>query len=340
MALATMQITVARDCHTRFCRAYCSHLPCTAVVPRVAAHQLIGARRFAALAVPFRVATINGKGFGVFSTRTIIAGSVVVEERPVLTFHSGRNWYRDTKKQFNTLNEDEKNAVMDLQCGYDASLPQGLKTLTHILGTNSIARSRGSDGGVLCLQISRFNHSCSPNCEYTFDESLGKGRVFASTDISEGDELCISYIDVRAPQAVRSQQLWSLFRFRCQCSACLKNSQELAASDARRSELQQLKKEIFTEDGGCAALEASKIIRLLDEDCVFPNIFRAEACYAALQRKRRSGDNEAARRLAREAYRYHSMCRGAEHADSDRLRSYAEAGTINDSFVIESLEPM
>ncbi|KAF1325382.1 putative histone tail methylase containing set domain, partial [Globisporangium splendens] len=53
----------------------------------------------------------------------------------------------------------------------------------------------GVEGTALFSGICSMNHSCDPNCTVLYTKD-GAAHVFAVHDIEEGEELCISYIDV------------------------------------------------------------------------------------------------------------------------------------------------
>jgi hypothetical protein len=64
-------------------------------------------------------------------------------------------------------------------------------------------------------RISRCNHSCAPNCEFS------GGELFTIAPVRAGDELCISYIaGLHLPTALRREQISSRFAFTCACSRC------------------------------------------------------------------------------------------------------------------------
>lgn len=45
----------------------------------------------------------------------------------------------------------------------------------------------------VALRISRANHSCHRNADYTFDDGAGVQVLFATRNIQEGEEICTSY---------------------------------------------------------------------------------------------------------------------------------------------------
>lgn len=66
--------------------------------------------------------------------------------------------------------------------------------------------------------VSMLNHSCWPNCCFA-----SEGRVMtvrATQDISKDSELCLSYINLYEPRAVRKQILADTKHFDCSCIRC------------------------------------------------------------------------------------------------------------------------
>lgn len=92
------------------------------------------------------------------------------------------------------------------------------------LGLKSIGRS-------LYPSASYFNHSCQPNCEVF--ETGSVLQVCAKTDIAEGDEVTIAYIDINQRLHDRRKQLFDTYFFHCQCLRC---QREEAAGDGVEGE--------------------------------------------------------------------------------------------------------
>jgi hypothetical protein len=74
-------------------------------------------------------------------------------------------------------------------------------------------------GVALSASVAMFNHDCEPNADWTLD-SDGCLVVRTLADVPRGRELCLSYVDVRLPAAVRVARLRRSFFFTCQCAAC------------------------------------------------------------------------------------------------------------------------
>ncbi|KAI9909285.1 hypothetical protein PsorP6_015308 [Peronosclerospora sorghi] len=76
----------------------------------------------------------------------------------------------------------------------------------------------GVEGTALFSGICTMNHSCDPNCTVLYTKD-GAAHVFAVQDIAEGNELCISYIDVDQEVDEREQELRE-YQFVCHCARC------------------------------------------------------------------------------------------------------------------------
>lgn len=92
--------------------------------------------------------------------------------------------------------------------------------LHSIWGTNSF----GNDDPQfqwLYIKVSRFNHSCVPNCACSH-ESEGKNTmtVWSSRDIQAGEELTVAYLDIFNPRLQRQSTTIRNWGFRCSCAAC------------------------------------------------------------------------------------------------------------------------
>lgn len=72
------------------------------------------------------------------------------------------------------------------------------------------------------------NHSCAPNC-YADDKGVKVLKFFATHNgrgvasaraVSAGEELCISYVDVKMPVGSRRRALKEQYHFECKCAKC------------------------------------------------------------------------------------------------------------------------
>jgi len=64
-----------------------------------------------------------------------------------------------------------------------------------------------------------FNHSCKPNIAFYHDKD--GNLVFRTTsEVSEGTELCSTYIDLYKPSQIRKELLQKRYNFLCDCERC------------------------------------------------------------------------------------------------------------------------
>ncbi|CAK4130673.1 unnamed protein product [Aphanomyces euteiches] len=63
------------------------------------------------------------------------------------------------------------------------------------------------------------NHSCAPNCILTFHKRQLQIRTIR--DVSPGEELTISYIELMSSHTTRQEELLASYFFTCKCSRCL-----------------------------------------------------------------------------------------------------------------------
>jgi hypothetical protein len=69
--------------------------------------------------------------------------------------------------------------------------------------------------------ISRINHSCIPNSQGNFHETLGKFNIHATRDINIDEELTLNYLQEHGSlQASRQSRLLAGHGFTCECPAC------------------------------------------------------------------------------------------------------------------------
>ncbi|KAJ6593496.1 hypothetical protein B0H19DRAFT_1011015 [Mycena capillaripes] len=202
----------------------------------------------------FRVAGVPGKGMGLFSTRALAAGDLILSERPLLISPAG--WEipyppNFTREQFvqHSLNEGEKMrkvSVDRMRSGdrvafmalANCHTEDGSGPVTGIVRTNGLGVSGlrpGVEGplsqySAVPKYISRLNHSCSPNTQPRFDNVSLSYRLWAVRDIAAGEELTFQYCTVLCAAAKRNEEL-KPYGFVCTCPSCI----DAPASDARRA---------------------------------------------------------------------------------------------------------
>eukprot|EP00931_Biecheleriopsis_adriatica_P026590 TRINITY_DN16163_c0_g1_i1.p1 TRINITY_DN16163_c0_g1~~TRINITY_DN16163_c0_g1_i1.p1 ORF type:complete len:162 (+),score=22.98 TRINITY_DN16163_c0_g1_i1:153-638(+) len=149
-------------------------------------------------------------------------------------------------------------------------------------------------------------------------------KVFASARIAEGQEVTMSYTDVRLPladrQAALSTRGFGGGTFTCRCPRC-------RAADPRSEERSCRMQQLLVCDAaspreGLENLE--ELLKLYDEEGLLSKEMRADACFQAANYSLALGDVASAGQWSLRAYNYSCTCRGKGHPSSAMLRVYSE----------------
>ena len=145
-------------------------------------------------------------GLGVFASRALDAGSLVLEDVPLCVAESEGL----CAATFEGMSNEELEQLWALSGG---------ETLLAKARANGVSLGDGQSGGVFAL-FSRLNHGCDANCEFAFDGSVM--RVTTIRAVPKDVELTINYRpnDLAASVMERQVQLLRAFEFLCQCAAC------------------------------------------------------------------------------------------------------------------------
>ena len=180
----------------------------------------------------YRLMQIPGKGIGMVSSKIIKAGTLIVEEEPLLSLNLSENGdlegYFDKDacefqcpsltQTLSRLTDAELKIVFSLS---DSWTKNGKKSSFGIIKTNSFI-SRSSVA--VYPTISRINHSCRPNCVHYY---VANGfAVRAIEDICPDQEITISYLSPVQRQQFdstfnRQKILQDEFGFLCLCNVCV-----------------------------------------------------------------------------------------------------------------------
>lgn len=204
------------------------------------------------------IAPAGFKGLGMFATRHLRAGNLILSERPLIIRPAGAPLRQDvpdlsqTQRALFSLSEREMQLQVMLQrmthecrdaylalsrskyhaeCGplLARARTNGWQALTEFNFANS--GSCGSYAGVFD-ELSRMNHSCCPNAVYNWDTQTFSGSLRAVREIMPGEEITVAYCALGELWAVRQTNLQA-YGFFCACPACKGGP----AADARRMQI-------------------------------------------------------------------------------------------------------
>ncbi|KAL1726158.1 hypothetical protein EV714DRAFT_219899 [Schizophyllum commune] len=201
-----------------------------------------------------RIGTADEKGLGMFATRRLRTGTLIVNERPFIVQPICRaacdacehmvcravpaeqvGYTMDEREKnlqlsLNRMSKEKREGFLALMCSHSehraGSGPLLSRTRNNAwaaLGGYKFAGLDGQDGQYLAVfdQLSRMNHSCRPNALYHWDSDTFSGSLRAVRDIAPGEEITVSYCgEVDRPYSQR-RALLAPYGFECDCRACV-----------------------------------------------------------------------------------------------------------------------
>jgi len=188
----------------------------------------------------YEIKNIPGKGRGMFATRKIYPGEIIVREVPQIilceeVFLDHDKCERFVEREVNKMSDKQRRRFLSLTDG------RGLDSYLGIFYTNDM----DWDGDVcLCPTMARANHSCAPNAEFYTRKDIGEQRLVSLCIIEEGEEITISYMAAADEgsdnRAKRQSYLRNLYGFQCTCLVCSLEGEALEHNDAVREEIKEL----------------------------------------------------------------------------------------------------
>lgn len=82
-----------------------------------------------------------------------------------------------------------------------------------------------NNGAAVFPHAARFNHSCNPNANFTWNATIQKETVHTIHDVKAGDELTFSYCDMTKEKTLRAWEL-KHYGFVCDCRACTEDEDD------------------------------------------------------------------------------------------------------------------
>eukprot|EP00930_Biecheleria_cincta_P026903 TRINITY_DN18911_c0_g1_i2.p1 TRINITY_DN18911_c0_g1~~TRINITY_DN18911_c0_g1_i2.p1 ORF type:complete len:348 (+),score=66.93 TRINITY_DN18911_c0_g1_i2:77-1120(+) len=265
---------------------------------------------------------IPGKGIGVLAKQEIPAGTLVMLEKPVLQTRD------ENRIEFlmNELSDDVKAEVMKLHNDFSDE-----PTTIGIFHTNSMACPSAGNSDFdaprgLFLNMSRFNHSCSPNAMQSWIADRGEMQLRAVRSISKGEEICICYIDPSSAWEQRQQDFKENFGFLCRCPVCSapSGSEERISSDRNRAQMQSLREKLATtqDPAHCLRIIDQLLVVYTKEGLVMPIVTAQLAGHAfnMAAAAGRPGDAKSYAQLAAESY---EVIFGKDHQKTREFKQLA-----------------
>lgn len=185
---------------------------------------------------------ILGKGFGIVSSQAITSGSKIVSETPLVIVPE-QFTQNAILSQLQQLGPEQRASFFTLKNTFT-----NLQPVEGIVKTNAMPLGKGSARGAIFPICSLFNHSCTANAAYHWNDDIGEEKVFALKNIEHGEEVTVSYLsdeDWTLPSKERKAKIAQEYDFDCRCIRCAcEDAVEQEKSDKRRTRLGSIDKSI------------------------------------------------------------------------------------------------
>ena len=209
--------------------------------------EIIVAERELAKIAGYKIANAGDKGLGAFALQVFRRGDLIIEEAPLFKIRKqddgGPIDLQSVAAAIDRLPSEEVQKYVSLKNTHAAA--EGGRYDNPFFGIYSTnAHQMDSDHSGIFLEVSRFNHSCSPNARYSWNPDIKRMRVYALRDIACGDEIFVSYLASRSvygsSREERQTGLMKKYMFTCACTACGLQGPAAVASDKRRLQINAL----------------------------------------------------------------------------------------------------
>ncbi|KAJ7982982.1 hypothetical protein DFH06DRAFT_1172088 [Mycena polygramma] len=204
-------------------------------------------------------------GTGVFAQDDIQCGETVIVERPFLkAVANGPDNVPDSGALVPLVSATLDEFVVQRMSKHEQihmlRLFSSDDSTYQIMSQNSIPifdplpGSYEGPHSALCRDVSRINHSCSPNVELAWAADSFTVSICANRHISKGEELFCGYTNLLLPRSERMEHLDEQYSFTCSCPSCSLPDEESRKSDAiRRSlmdDMMNIPENFSTDDSG------------------------------------------------------------------------------------------
>ena len=220
-----------------------------------------------------------GKGRGLFATRKIKEGQVILEEYPLFTRINGMNPEEFQAHHYPFMDDDTKGKILQrhdpaenmkaldsktveelvsesplMMIYKDAESDESSKIYRIISGSSiNICGDENlySDTNEVGLyhKMSLINHACVPNTIWTWVMGDFKRQQLRAMMIIEKDqEILVNYRGTKkffcGSKVFRKQELLKNFGFHCDCLECSLEGEDLQENDKMRAEIREMEGEI------------------------------------------------------------------------------------------------
>jgi len=233
---------------------------------------------------PYNVKDVPEKGRGLFATRKIKPGQVILDERPITTMRDA-NITVNSLQEVTGFDKEIKASILQLHDPADNlknleakdvdqlkreqpiySMDTEAGKIVRIFSNNCITICVDSDVTNntaevgLYPNISLINHSCNPNVMWSWVRGdIKRKQVRAMKLIEKDEEILACYQNVQGDDGfgsreTRQQTLLKTHAFLCSCSDCSLEGDELEENERIRAEIREKRRTIISLISGRSLL--------------------------------------------------------------------------------------
>ncbi|TVY31706.1 SET domain-containing protein [Lachnellula subtilissima] len=178
---------------------------------------------------PWEMRNVPGRGNGLFATRTLHRGDLILANTPMGVYQSDAFFpdyelgYKNLRKTFDQLPKSSQEIFLRM-----ATHSPGDAVMERI-NTNAFAGDfEGAPHFLLYPETALMNHDCRPNAMYYHNASTLIHATHASRTIHPGEEITITYINLLQPRSQRQEMFSSIWGFACTCRLCTSPNSRLS----------------------------------------------------------------------------------------------------------------
>ena len=222
---------------------------------------------------PFVIRESPGKGRGLFATRKIKEGQIILDEYPLFIFWQGMSFFEFGTSHYPNIDEETKEKILKLYCSDPTPCVEVIKIFRILCSNGSKVCGDGSvysNTTELALydNIALLNHSCVPNASCSWvNGDFKRHQVRAIMTIEKEEEILIGYENkfefVYSSREDRRQHLLKTGGFLCSCSECSKEGEDLEDNERMRREADEKSDEIEQLLGGAGSLSRKSMKKIL-----------------------------------------------------------------------------
>ncbi|KAJ4351452.1 uncharacterized protein N0V89_006794 [Didymosphaeria variabile] len=196
----------------------------------------------------YEIRVVPAKGYGSFALKELKRGTRILSEPPLLAISNPDYLTSDIEEAFATLSEDKQKVYWGLASSHGqdpkkwpSHIHESVKgheaqrikeqhnarigkepSLLSIFQNNCMEMGKGTG---IFPNASRFNHSCSPNASFNWNENIQRETIHIIHDVKAGEQITFSYCDMTHEKTLRAWEL-KHYGFTCDCLACIRDEDD------------------------------------------------------------------------------------------------------------------